>query len=114
MRLGLNSLFLIKLFFTTICALLLSSPAFAQWTNIGPGGESLSAVSFADANTGWVCGANSIFYSTTDGGKTWTFIPNFYNFKPHNNMLSVAATGGDMVAVLEQLPSVATPTVIYH
>lgn len=103
-----------KLFFTIIYTLLFSSNAFAQWINIGPGGESLSSVSFADANNGWICGANSIFYQTKDGGKTWISIPNFYNFKPHNNMLAVAATASDMVVFIQQLPSVATPSVIYH
>ncbi len=103
-----------KQFFTAICCLLLTSPAFAQWTSMGPGGEALSSVSFADANNGWICGANSIFYRTHDGGKTWSYIPNFYNFEPHNNMRTVAATAADMVVLLEELPTTATPTVIYH
>ncbi|QKG51966.1 YCF48-related protein [Hymenobacter sp. BRD67] len=100
--------------FTTLCACLLTTHAFAQWTNIGPGGESLSAISFFDAANGWACGANSILYRTQDGGKTWTSIPNFYNFKPHNNMLSIVATTSDLMVLIEQLPSTASPAIIYH
>jgi len=103
-----------KLLFTLFCGLLLTGRACAQWASIGPGGEALSSVSFADANNGWLCGANAIFYKTLDGGTTWQTIPNFYNFKPHNNMLAVAATASDMVVLLWQLPSLTTPSVIYY
>jgi hypothetical protein len=103
-----------KLLYTAFCWLLFTGRACAQWVNIGPGGEALSSVSFADASNGWICGANAVFYQTHDGGKSWTTIPDFYNFKPHNNMLAVAATASDMVVLLWQLPSLATPSVIYH
>lgn len=101
-------------FLLTLCACLLLRPATAQWVNVGPGGEGLISVSFADPNNGWICGVNAIFYRTQDGGTTWQYIPNFYTYKPHNNMLAVAATASDKVALLWQQPSVSTPATLYY
>ena len=94
--------------------LLAARLAPAQWADTGPGGESLAAVGFASPQLGWVCGTNAVLQRTRDGGLTWEFIPNFYSFKPHNNMLAVATPLPDLMVLLWQLPSAAQPSVIYY
>ena len=53
----------------------------------------LSAVSFADAQNGWVVGHDAVVLHTGDGGKTWTL----QNFQPEleNPFLSVLAIDKD-------------------
>jgi photosystem II stability/assembly factor-like uncharacterized protein len=40
-----------------------------------PMGPAIQGIGFIDANTGWVGGFFVGMYQTTDGGKTWTFVP---------------------------------------
>lgn len=49
------------------------SIAFAQWAPLTPPTNSqMGAVSFANANTGFIGGTGGELYKTTDGGTTWT------------------------------------------
>ena len=48
-------------FYFCICFL---SVAQAQWTSIGPGGQSLSFISFFDATYGWTCGSGGSIFKT--------------------------------------------------
>jgi photosystem II stability/assembly factor-like uncharacterized protein len=50
-----------------------------QWEQVAaPVHAALTAVSFADANTGWVVGHDASILHTADGGKTWKL----QNFQP--------------------------------
>jgi photosystem II stability/assembly factor-like uncharacterized protein len=40
-----------------------------------PPGPAVQGIGFIDANTGWVGGFFKGMYATTDGGKTWTYVP---------------------------------------
>jgi photosystem II stability/assembly factor-like uncharacterized protein/putative cell wall-binding protein len=48
-----------------------ASPQTWSWRNPLPQGNDLSAVHFADANTGWTVGLVGTILKTADGGTTW-------------------------------------------
>ncbi len=102
----------------TVLIILISIRAQAQWTNIGPGGEALSGVSFRSATDGWVCGSNGTLLSTADGGTTWQPATNsFQTTGPHSQVLAVytVLTGFVRnVAVLTQQTDLLQPTQVYY
>lgn len=52
---------------------LLSTDAGKQWRQVPvPVSVGLTAVSFVDANNGWIVGHGGVVLATTDGGSTWT------------------------------------------
>ncbi len=42
------------------------------WENPVPQGDTISAMTFVDADTGWVVGSAGLIMKTNDGGATWT------------------------------------------
>ncbi|MBD2721606.1 T9SS type A sorting domain-containing protein [Hymenobacter armeniacus] len=90
-----------------------SESATAQWTNIGPGGQSLSSISFYNANTGYTCGSAGSLYRTRDGGATWTLLPNFTTSGLLNRLRSVAMADATSVLVIWETPSQTQPTASY-
>jgi len=78
----------------------------AQWTNIGPGGNALSGISFRTATDGWVCGANGTLLRTADGGATWATEPAFRSPSggTRTRLLAVTTTSRYNVVVLGQQP----------
>jgi photosystem II stability/assembly factor-like uncharacterized protein len=57
-----------------------SSDNGASWTSINidssnPTGP-LYDIFFLDANNGWICGASNVICKTSDGGNTWSSLPN--------------------------------------
>lgn len=62
-----------KTLFTTFIALIFFGPtALAQWNALNPPTTAqMGAVSFANANTGFIGGTGGELYKTTDGGATW-------------------------------------------
>ena len=85
-------------------------PSFAQWTNIGPGGQSLSSISFYDANLGFACGAAGSLFRTANGGTTWTLLPNFNTPGMLNRLRSVAMSTRTTVLVIWETPNQTQPT----
>ncbi|MDR3685677.1 MAG: YCF48-related protein [Coriobacteriia bacterium] len=55
-------------------ALLKTTDGGKNWTDITPVGLNLyiSAISFADAHTGWAVGMDDTIYKSTDAGSSWT------------------------------------------
>jgi photosystem II stability/assembly factor-like uncharacterized protein len=70
--------------------IILRSTDGAKWEQVAsPVHATFTAVSFADADHGWVVGHDASILHTTDGGKTWTL----QNFQPQDSkpLLSVLA-----------------------
>lgn len=62
---------LAKSFLLTAAFILLSNFATAQWTHLNSGVQvQLRSIYFADQNTGWSCGFNTIL-KTTNAGNSW-------------------------------------------
>lgn len=58
---------------------ILASNNGKDWAQVkAPARSALTAVSFADENTGWAVGHDAVIIKTTDGGKTWAL----QNFQP--------------------------------
>lgn len=87
---------------------------YAQWANVGPGGEALSSVSFRTATDGWICGANGALFRTSDGGTTWQSVAAFQTTGARNRLLSVSTQLQFNVTVLAQQPSLLQPTQVYY
>lgn len=71
----------------------------AAWQQVGsPVNSTLTALSFADARTGWVVGHDATVLKTLDGGKTWTL----QHFAPQLNqaLLNVIALDAQRVLAL--------------
>ncbi|QKG51965.1 WD40/YVTN/BNR-like repeat-containing protein [Hymenobacter sp. BRD67] len=99
----------------SIAFILNSCLVYAQWTNIGPGGEALSGVCFSSATNGWVCGAKGALFHTRDGGATWPSIqPGFQTTGPRSLLVSVAVLNQYDVLVLAQQPDSLLPTQIFY
>ncbi len=97
-----------------LTALLLGSlPVHAQWTSIGPGGQSLSSISFYDAEYGWTCGSSGALYRTLDGGASWTRLTNFETPGSINRLRSVGLPSARSVYLITETPLNPQPTVIY-
>lgn len=92
---------------------LTAGSASAQWTNIGPGGQSLSSISFYNANTGFACGSAGSLYRTRDGGATWTLLPNFTTSGLLNRLRAVAMPDATSVLVIWETPNQSQPTASY-
>lgn len=97
----------------TVAFLFFSLFVKAQWANIGPGGQSLSSVSFANANRGFTSGSAGTLYRTFDGGATWTLIPNFSTPGLLNRIRSVAMSDPTTVVVIWETPNQPQPTASY-
>jgi len=81
--------------------------------------KAMSAVAFADANNGWIVGLNGLILQTTNGGSTWTLVPQFCSA----SLGAVAAVApgaawavGDMGAMLSTYwpPAPPAKTVVYR
>ncbi len=48
-----------------------TTDAANSWTEVYPGGPELNGIAFADANVGYVVGAETTMLRTDDGGTTW-------------------------------------------
>ena len=73
--------------------IVVTSPDGTTWTQVQtPVHVTLTALSFADANSGWAVGHDSAILHTADGGKTWAL----QNYAPvdHKPLLSVLALDG--------------------
>jgi photosystem II stability/assembly factor-like uncharacterized protein len=90
--------------------LVVSVQAHAQWTNIGPGGQSLSSISFYDANLGYTCGSAGSLYRTRDGGATWALLPNFTTSGLLNRLRAVAMADATTILVIWETPNQTQPT----
>ncbi|NVO85403.1 T9SS type A sorting domain-containing protein [Hymenobacter sp. P5252] len=102
------------IFFITL-SLLFSFNAVAQWTNQGPGGNSLSSIHFIDARVGWACGTRGTLFKTLDGGTTWDELPNFNTPGTSNRLKAVANPIPRRVILIWELPpSASEPSVIYQ
>jgi photosystem II stability/assembly factor-like uncharacterized protein len=56
----------------TLIVLLVNFYAYTQWYVNNPTNQNLYTVYFANANTGWIGGANGTIMKTTNGGVSWT------------------------------------------
>lgn len=85
-----------------ICITLFSLNGYGQitFTALTPGTiQNLRGISFADTNTGYVCGDTGVIIKTTDGGATWSALTtgttaDFWDIKVIPN------TGGQKVVVV--------------
>lgn len=100
-----------SLFFTICCLGRLSS--YAQWASIGPGGNSLSSITFYDANYGWACGSGAALFQTQDGGATWRQQHNFETPGVLNRLRSVGLSTARRVHVIWETPLNPQPTALY-
>lgn len=68
--------------FITLFLMLFSFLCYSQfiWQNPKPQGNSLHSVAFTDANTGIAVGDWGTILKTTDGGNSWTRMPNNYYY----------------------------------
>lgn len=97
-----------------IFACLICFKARAQWTSTGPGGQSLSSVSFFNANYGWASGSAGSLYKTTDGGSTWLYVNNFATVGLINRIRSVSIPTTYTVMLIFETPFSPQPTVTYY
>ena len=90
------------------------SEAQAQCTSIGPGGQSLSSITFLNSTYGWTCGSAGSLYKTTDGGTTWQYQPNFATPGLLNRLRSVGIPSTYSVMLIWETPLNPQPTATYY
>lgn len=104
-----------RIFLSIIFSLVTYNPAFAQWTNVGPGGEALSSISFRSASDGWVCGSRGTLFHTRDGGTSWQSISTGFQTNGSNSRLvSVTTLYLYDVQVLAQQADSILPTQVFY
>nr|MEE4267729.1 YCF48-related protein [Candidatus Krumholzibacteria bacterium] len=69
-----------------------------NWANPLPAGNPLNAVAFADEQRGWAVGNTGVILRTTDGGDSWSLVPDTWQTLP--DLLDVVALDAETIVAV--------------
>lgn len=103
-----------KINFIVLIFIFFYAPCYGQWVSMGPGGNSLSAITFTDTDYGWTCGSGGTMWRTINGGTTWEAVTNFETPGSINRLRAIAAPSRSNVITIYETPLNSQPTALYE